>query len=242
MRIPEGVTAVGVKIFQEEPKGLDGLEAFEGASYCEAASRAKVKPQRVRGGSIGVCKWSPAILAFKEAEDNFEKKLQPRLQPPVNTVLLAPLDGFPAGHEPDTVILQGPADTLWKMVKGLGKENWAVNWAGDIDKSALGLELAGQPAWKIKIITRVNRGLTRITPSAAWQRFTRIVFRSKALSAFFGALINPFMASMSVCRNSTAIPYLGGKANLSFFCAGGILWGSNPSTHMTCGVPYSLVK
>jgi hypothetical protein len=242
MQVPDGVTAVGVKVFRDRPEGLDGLETFKGASYCEAASRAKRQPVLVRGESLGVCKWSPAVMAFKEAEGGFESKLQPRLRPPVDTVLLAPLDAFPAGHQPEVVILQGPAGTLWKLFKDMDREDWAVEWASEIARSALGLELDGLPQWKIKAVSLINRGLAKLTPHPAWQRFTRVAFRSKAVSHLFEVIFNPFQASMSVCRNSTVIPYLTGKANLSFFCAGGITWGSNPSTHMTCGVPYSLLN
>lgn len=242
MKIPESVTAVGVKFFRERPEGLDGLGVFKGASYCEAAGQAKRGPVLVRGDSIGVCKWSPAILAFKEAEDSFEKKLQPRMRPPVEAVLLAPLDAFPKGHQPEVVILQGPADVLRKAMKDLGRKEWAGEWASDIDKSALGLELDGLPEWKVKAVARINRLLTRLTPNPRWQRFTRITFRSKTISRVLEALINRFLASMSVCRNSTVIPYLSGRANLSFFCAGGITWGNNPSTDMTCGVPYGLIQ
>ncbi len=156
-------------------------------------------------------------------------------------MLLAPLAGFPEGYEPDSVILQGPAETLWKLMKDLGKDKWAVSCAREMERSALGMELDALPAWKVTLVTWTNRLLTRITPSKAWQRFIKLAAGSR-LAGPVEAAMKPFIASMSVCRNSTAIPILEEKANLSFFCAGGILWGGNPSTHMTCGVPYSYLK
>lgn len=239
MRIPDGVTAVGVKVFRDEPKGLKDLDVFQGISYCEAATQARKTPLLVNRQYLSVCKWSPVVMAFKEAEGGFESRLQPRLRPPVSTVLMAPLEGFPAGHQPEVIILQGPAETLWRFFKSMNRDEWALEWASEISRSALGMELSGLPEWKVRAVSLINRGLAKLTPHPAWQRFTQVAFRSKAVSHLFEALFSPFQASMSVCRNSTVIPYLTGKANLSFFCAGGITWGGNLSTHMTCGLPYS---
>ena len=244
MQIPDGVTAVGAKILREEPSGLEGLEnleVYKGVSYCEAASRAKKAPLLVREGSIETCKWAPAILALKDVEDAFDKKQRPRLQGPVKAMLLAPLASFPGGYEPDSVILQGPAETLRKLMWDLGKDEWALNCAGEMETSALRMELDGLPPWKVTLVAWTNRLLARITPSKAWQRFIKLAAASRLAGPVERAL-KPFIASMSVCRNSTAIPILEEKANLSFFCAGGILWGGNPSTHMTCGVPYSFMS
>jgi uncharacterized protein (DUF169 family) len=242
MRVPEGVTAVGVEVIRGEKPYPEGLPINRGISYCEAVSRAKREPLLVTRDSIEVCKWAPAVLGFKEVESGFERKLLPRLEPGTRAVLLAPLDSFPRGHEPEVVILQGPADTLWGMMEEAGRDNWVTTWSSEIDKSALGLKSSGLPAWKVKAVSRVNRALTILTPHPLWQRFTRTAFRSRTLSRMLEAVIAPFMASMSVCRNSTVIPLTEGVANLSFFCAGGITWGGNPSDHMTCGVPAGMLK
>ncbi len=118
MRIPEEVTAVGVEVIRDEAPELAGLPLFRGASYCEAVSRARREPLLVRADSIEVCKWSPAVLGFKPADTQFERKLMPRMDPGTRTVLLAPLDSFPRGRRPQVVILQGPAGSLWEMMRG----------------------------------------------------------------------------------------------------------------------------
>jgi hypothetical protein len=45
---------------------------------------------------------------------------------------------------------------------------------------------------------------------------------------------------MSVCRNSTVIPLLTGRVNVSFFCSGGITWGRNQPDHLTSGWPWAV--
>jgi uncharacterized protein (DUF169 family) len=53
-------------------------------------------------------------------------------------------------------------------------------------------------------------------------------------------IIKNTMGDMSVCRNSTVIPYLENAANVSFFCTGGIAWGGNEPSHLTSGIPCEL--
>jgi uncharacterized protein (DUF169 family) len=45
-----------------------------------------------------------------------------------------------------------------------------------------------------------------------------------------------------MCRNSTVIPHLTGKANMSFFCTGAVAWGLNKPQHITCGIPFPLIE
>ncbi len=242
MLLPDGVTAVGVCVLEDPAEGsLRDVEEFRGVSFCEAVSRAREKPLVVMADSIEVCKWSPAVLGLKAAEGDFERSLTPRLSPSTKALFLGPPGSFHPGLRPLVFILQGPAEALRGFLRGLGKDDWAVEWAGQIDKSALGLELGGLPSWKLAAVSRVNRALASLMPHPLWQRFTRAAFRSRALSRALEAAIKPFVASMSVCRNSTVIPLLTSKANLSFFCAGGITWGGNPAGHMTCGIPARLL-
>lgn len=243
MKLPQEVSAVAATVLSEgsgaEP---EGLELYRGVSFCEAVTLARKTPLLVRRDSIEVCKWSPAVLGLKPAESDFEKSLYPRLPPTTTSLVLAPLSTIPEGLHPQVVILQGPTEALKSFLHGLGREHWSVEWASQIDKSALGLELGGLPSRKLRMISKVNRFLATLMPHPLWQRFTRVAFRSRALSRALEAMIKPFMASMSVCRNSTVIPLIGSAANLSFFCAGGITWGRNPAGHMTCGVPAHLLS
>jgi hypothetical protein len=55
-------------------------------------------------------------------------------------------------------------------------------------------------------------------------------------------VISRTLSDMSICRNSTAIPLLTGRANVSFFCSGGITWGRNSPDHLTSGWPWHLYR
>jgi uncharacterized protein (DUF169 family) len=50
------------------------------------------------------------------------------------------------------------------------------------------------------------------------------------------------VVNRSVCRNSTAIPLLTGRVNVSFFCTGGITWGRNRPDHLTSGWPWPVFQ
>jgi hypothetical protein len=97
-------------------------------------------------------------------------------------------------------------------------------------------------AWRSSVITATNRVLATLARSHRWQALTRWLFRFRLVTIGFDALISRIMADMSVCRNSTAVPFLTGRANLSFFCTGGITWGRNRPDHLTSGWPWRLYQ
>jgi len=70
-----------------------------------------------------------------------------------------------------------------------------------------------------------------------WEIFTRIAFRSTFVTKIFDKFITKYMANMSMCRNSSVMPFQTKKANISYFCTGGVAWGKNDSRHMTSGFP-----
>jgi hypothetical protein len=75
-----------------------------------------------------------------------------------------------------------------------------------------------------------------------WQKTTTFLFRSTIVTRLFDRFITKFMANMSVCRNSTLIPIQTGRANISFFCTGGIAWGKNFPDFLTSGFPYEIFR
>jgi hypothetical protein len=81
--------------------------------------------------------------------------------------------------------------------------------------------------------------LAVLARSRRWRAFTYWLFRSHLVTAGFDAVISRTLADMSVCRNSTAIPLLSGRTNLSFFCTGGITWGRNRPDEITSGWPWA---
>ena len=91
--------------------------------------------------------------------------------------------------------------------------------------------------WLIGAVNRALAGLARFRP---WQALTHRLFRSGLVTAGFDALISRTLADMSICRNSTVVPLLTGRVNLSFFCTGGVTWGRNDPQQLTSGWPWDV--
>ena len=227
---------------------FDAIPVYCGVSYCDAVRRAgEGEMLRVLPGSLQVCGWAPVVLGLKEPSGRFEEGLEPRLAFPAGGLLLAPLDRFPG--EPDLVLVRGTPALLGEMVRALDPEDLWDEHRQRLDRSALflldtaqatpGHELAGARA---RLVTVTNRALAALARSRRWQALTRWLFRSRLVTVGFDALISRTMADMSVCRNSTAIPLLSDRTNLSFFCTGGITWGRNRPDHLTSGWPWDLFQ
>jgi uncharacterized protein (DUF169 family) len=233
------VPPIGVKVL----KSLDGFEDIEVlrvASYCEAIKVATSGREiLVTPESIEVCKWSPVILGLKRPESKFDKGIGPRMEEPLVGYYIAPITNFRKGSKPDVVIIRSRPEQLRAMTGALGEAALVTKYRGEIGKTALG---AGENEWNIKL--RLSRGLLRLLAtlrrSKSWDRFTRFAFRSQRVSSALERIIKNTMGDMSVCRNSTVIPYLENAANVSFFCTGGIAWGGNEPSHLTSGIPCEL--
>jgi hypothetical protein len=226
---------VGVKLLQSADEWAD-VPVYRGVSYCDAVRRAgDGEMLRVLPGSIQVCPWVPAVLGLQEPRGRFERSLAPRLPFPIAGLLLAPVDQAPV--VPDVVVARAALETLHDMVAGLGHEALWDGHLGNLDRSAIPLLTRPRATPRQGFISAVNNALAALTPSARWQALTHRLFRSGALSAAFEAVISRTMADMSVCRNSTAIPLLSGRVNISFFCTGGITWGRNRPDYLTSGWP-----
>jgi hypothetical protein len=124
------------------------------------------------------------------------------------------------------------------MIEVAGAERLWDGHGGRIDRSALPF-LTGRRTvshqTRYGLIGAVNRVLAALARFAPWQALTRWLFRSGLVTAGFDVLISRTLADMSVCRNSTVIPLLTGRANVSFFCTGGITWGRNDPHWVTSG-------
>jgi hypothetical protein len=124
------------------------------------------------------------------------------------------------------------------MLNCLGQEQlWDSN-ADRLDRSALPLFTAAQQTLRHGLIDTVNGVLAALARSDRWRELTLQVFRSAVITAGFEAIISRALADMSICRNSTAIPLLSGRVNVSFFCSGAITWGRNRADHLTSGWPW----
>jgi uncharacterized protein (DUF169 family) len=235
------VPPVGVKIL-ESLDGFEDVEVFRGVSYCEAVRRVTRSGEvLVTPESIDVCKWAPVVLGLKRPESSFEKGIWPRMDRPVAGYYIAPLAGFRWGVQPDVVILRGSPEQLREITGAIGEQALVSRYRGEIGKTALGV---GESRWslKVKITHTVNRILAWLRRWKSWDRLTRFAFRSERLSSAMERLIRNNMGDMSICRNSTVIPYLEDGANISFFCTGGIAWGANQPSHLTAGFPFEMYE
>lgn len=236
---PASPSPVGVQILQAG-ENLN-IPVYHGISYCDAVRRAgDGKALQVLPGSIEVCSWAPVVLGLKQPEGRFEEGLTPRLAFSVTGLLLAPLDSFPG--EPDVVLVRTTPEVLRSMAQRLGREGLWAGHQGRLERSALPYLLDGTATSRRGLVRTVNRLLATLARSGRWQAFTHHLFRSRLVTAGFDAVISRTLADMSVCRNSTAIPLLTGRANISFYCTGGITWGCNQPDHLTSGWPWPLFQ
>jgi hypothetical protein len=215
-----------------------GVPVYEGVSYCDAVRRVgEGEVLRVLPGSIQVCGWAPVVLGLKAPDGAFERGLEPRLSFPVAGLLLGPLDRFPG--EPQVVLVRTGLEQTRQMVALAGEGCLWDSGGREPDRSVASQLRSRPPSWRHRLVGLVNHPLATLARSERWQALTLRVFRSHRATAIYDALISRTMADMSVCRNSTVIPLISGRVNVSFFCSGGITWGHNDPDQVTSGWPWS---
>ena len=232
---------VGVRIGGADDAGM-AAERFTGVSYCEAVTRAgRNGALIVDAASIQSCKWAPPVLGFKERESDFEKGLAPVL-PPTDSLLLAPIDRFPEDAPPDVVIVRGPRAAITALLTEVNESETAAEYARGphVDASALAVIRRGATDTAFHRAARRFFSGMRLMPG--WKAATAVLFKSDLVTRAFEFVIRRTMADMSVCRNSTVIPRVTGKVNVSYFCAGGVTWGGNDGGEFTSGWPIALYR
>jgi hypothetical protein len=237
---------VGVKVLGSATDGSEA-EVYWGVSYCDAVRRAgQGEALRVIPGSIRVCLWASVVLGLKPADGRFEEGLTPRLASPTAGLLLAPLEDFPG--EPEVVIVRAGPERLQGMIRSAkatssgGPSPLWEGHGGELDCSALPIVMSSQETARSRLIVAVNKGLAALAPSARWQALTRRLFSNRTPTIALELLISHLAADMSICRNSTAIPLLTGRVNVSHFCTGGITWGLNHPGHLVSGWPWATFR
>jgi len=235
---------VGVEIITDDDPALSAIPRFTGISYCEAVLQATFGRELiVDSSSIQVCQWAPVVLGFKKPENEFERSINTHLPAGTASLLLAPIARFTERRKPDVVIIRAQADTYRSILEILGYDKFIPFREYNRDETALAVfseePLKGFPRWAI---SNVNRWLSWMNRFSWWQGVTTFLFRSTTVSRIFDRFITKYMANMSLCRNSTVIPYQTGRANISFFCTGGIAWGKNFPDFMTSGFPYKIYR
>lgn len=231
---------VGVKFLEDTVAGYEDITRFKGVSYCQAVFGATFGMELlVVPESIQICQWVPIVMGFKEAENEFERSITGHLLYPTAGIYIAPLFLFRDDVTPDAVLIRTDPDNYWEIIDHLG-------WNSFIDPEGRGLDMTGLATfqkspptgfskWAVK---NINRMLDILNNYRLWEIFTRIAFRSTFITKVFDKFITRYMANMSMCRNSSVTPFLTKKANISYFCTGGVAWGKNNSRHMTSGYPY----
>ncbi len=236
------IPPLGVRFLRGDEESVPQFEEYRGVSYCDAVRLATSgKTVLLKPDSIEVCKWVPVVLGFKKPENNFEKGIHPRLDYPGRSVLIAPLSSFSKTTPPDVVIFRGSPESLKELISRIGEDALISKYRGDISISALapsGLDYSRRAGF----INAINRVLSRLGRIKFFDRFIKFAFKSLFITSTFEKMIKKTLADMSICRNSTVIPFLERGANVSFFCPGGVTWGGNTSNHMTCGFPFYVVE
>lgn len=213
------------------------VTVYEGVSYCDAVRRAgQGEMLRVLPGSIQVCGWAPVVLGLKPPDRAFGRRLAPRLPYPVAGLLLAPLGRFPG--EPQIVVVRSGLEEVRQMVALAGEGCLWDGGAREPDQSVVSQLRRQPPSWRHRLVGLVNHPLAALARSEAWQMFTRWLFQSQRATEVYDAVISRTMADMSICRNTTVIPLLSDRVNVSFFCPGGITWGRNDPNQVTSGWPW----
>jgi len=243
-RINVGYIPAGVKFSPENYGDYAPAEKYSGVSFCDAVQKATYGAGQsllLEPDSIDVCRWAPVVLGFREPHPQFDLKVEFHLPPPISSVLIAPLDKFKETHPPDVVLVRAVPMEIQKILRELGPYNVNTEMTGRLDRSALEVFNGGVRFDKLRV-RWVNETLAALNHKPEWCEFTKWIFSREWTTFIFDLLLDRFLANMSVCRNATVIPYLTRKANVSFFCTGGIAWGGNLPGHMVCGIPFELSR
>jgi uncharacterized protein (DUF169 family) len=259
MKMKLDIMPVGVKFLDNETFQSVKDARFEDAkviSFCDGVRR--LREEEIKGGllitpnSIQTCKWAPVVLGFKRKENFFEQSIEPHLKYPTKGVFIFNMDedknNIPRFEKnnpnkmPDSVIVRTTPNKIATIIKLVGKENFALDYADKLERSALSLFLKNPNSLKVNLTRIVNKTLTQLNLVPGWRKLTVLLFKSQSITLLFDMIIKSMLADMSMCRNSSVIPYKTQKGNVSFFCTGGVAWGNNSQENMTMGFPIDLYR
>lgn len=241
--IETATVPVGIKLDSgslNESPGRDYM-FYSGPSYCDAVRRAsRGEKLFITAGSIKKCRWAPVTLGFKEPENSFERSLAPRFEN-INSIY-----AFPIGQEdeetirPDLVIIRDRPGMIKKMFEELLDGRLEGPYVRRFDMSALAVINREKAGLRAGGVNSFNRLVCRLKGYRRLREAAEFALKSPLACYLFDKIITLFLADMSVCRNSTVIPALEGRANCSYFCSGAVFWGGNDPACLTAGIPYDL--
>ncbi len=235
--------AAGIKANPAADCRWPDSERYSGISFCDAvraATEGEGKAFTLDSESITVCRWSKVVLGFNEPDPALDLKVRHNLPFGTESILIAPISMFDAECPPDTVLIRTTPAKIKKIIKLAGESSLADEHADDLGKSALSVLSRGGNSVEKTRVELVNASLARLNGLEQWRDFTKWIFKHQLTTYVFDLLLDKYLANMSMCRNSTVIPFLSGKLNVSYFCTGGIAWGMNSPDHMACGMPYEI--
>lgn len=249
MKIKLAMPPIGIKIDRDDAdisslKSKVRIKTYSGPSYCDAIRRAGLGENiRVGPGSIQVCRWSPPVLGLKEAETDFEREREPKLPFRASGILIARMDSWPKeAGSPDVVIIRAGRDAFRALLCSMDPDLLYAEHTG-VDRTVVPALTGGKSSpVKMALVRSTNRALGWLNRFPAWTRLTIWAFRREWSSRMLNFFLDRSMANMSMCRNSTVIPLLSGRINVSHFCTGGISWGKNEPQLMTCGMPHDIYQ
>ncbi len=236
---PIGIKLLDEKLYEE----FKDTVLFSGISYCQGIFGATFGMELLlNSGSIKICKWSPVVLGFKEPGNDFEKTIEPHLERfAIKALYMAPMYLFKKGVTPDGVIIRTNPDNYRKIIDLLGWDSFIDPEKYKQDQTSLNTFRMKPPTGMSAIsIKYINRTLSLLNRFTLWHRFTTFIFKSDYVTKIFDKFITRYMANMSMCRNSFVIPWQNKKANISYYCTGGVAWGKNEPDDMTSGYPYDM--
>ena len=240
------IAPVGARFLAEGEAEPQDVMRYTGISYCAAVSAASSgKELFVAPGSITLCQWSPVALGLKAAENAFEKSIAPRAEAPVAGVYLAPIPHFLGGLEPQVVLVRTRRENFARMIAVLGRDSFLDARNMRRDATSLGgfFEEGADSNRRVqpgRAVGPVNRLLGSLNRAGIWRKFIALIFKSTLITRIYDRIITRWLVNMSVCRNSTVIPFLEGRANISHFCTGAVAWGGNDPSLMTAGFPWEI--
>lgn len=221
------------------------ISRYQGPSFCAAIHELDLqnKPFILTSDSIRVCKWSPIVLGFKFPQNLFERSLDPCLKYPIQRILIGPLSFFQENRlNPVIVLIRGTPLVHQQILKTLGIHHYLSITSSLLHLSAVQFFKGRISILKITFLQLLNTCVSFIQKYPILEQVTYQLFQSTIVSFIVDFFLIRMASDMSMCRNSTVVPYTTGKGNISFFCIGGITWGKNNPREMTSGYPYELFE
>jgi hypothetical protein len=266
MQISLDIAPVGVKFLKEKemPGNFDLVKNTDVPSYCAAIKILQDEENKygvlVTKNSIKVCKWCFPILGLKKPEKKLGRKITPILEEPVEGVFVfdmnTPNENHPLSDSlknPDSVIIRSSKENFADIINQLNINNFTRDYDYDLKVSNITI-FDSQTKYSKR--TKIRRSAKKVSIRLFNWAFNSKLLNNRVMNKFFNwalkkysfsrmmePILSKTMTMASVCRNSSVIPYLTQKGNVSYIDGGGVSdWGGNSRKNMIMGLPYHLYQ